>query len=65
MRRWKVEAFRLCDDPKEPEIIEADSIAVVGNYVEFHINDDSQEYGYRTIAVRQNCNVSEITEEEK
>jgi len=65
MRQWKAEAFRQCDEPKKPEIINADSIAVVGNYVEFHVKDDSQEYGYRTIAVRQNCNVSEITEGEK
>ena len=66
MRRWKVETFRLCDEPKPPETIEADEICPVGQYVVFYEHDGSEEYGGGRIkAVRQNCNVTEITEEEK
>lgn len=67
MRKYEVKAFRLCDEPIKPEIIEADKIHASWNgAVEFLVEDKTMEcdYGenYRTIAVRQNANVTELRE---
>jgi len=69
MRKYLVEAFRQCDEPKEPEIIEADYIKGFEGFVEFYENRSVKTWPFGTrnykyvIAVRQNCNVTEIKEE--
>jgi hypothetical protein len=65
MRKYKVEAFKLCDEPKKPEIIEADAIRASFGAVEFLKNDVRFEDGYRVFAIRMNCNVSELPEEKQ
>ncbi len=63
MRSYQLEAYRQCDESKESETIEADRIDVflslAGILCCFEVFDPAEETGYRTIAVRQNCKVTE------
>jgi len=57
MRKYKV-----IDQFGDQEFIEADSITAQLASVLFQVNDDSAEFGSRTIAIRMNCNVTEEQE---
>ena len=80
MRKWKVETPYTEWSNRKEEIIEADWMEGFDGFVEFYIYVkyfprfnllewvDKIIFGVkrsRVIAVRMNCNVSEITEEEK
>ena len=70
MRRWKVEMPQDEWNCGKEEIIEADNIEGFDGFVEFYevtkVSSWTGSYTRkRTIAIRQNCNATEITEEEK
>lgn len=68
MRKYRVDYSLSTKDTPESETIEADKIHPSWNgAVEFQVEDSTDracDYGefYRTIAVRQNCNVTEMKE---